>query len=165
MARDEVMNRPTEAAQGGQGADRQSAGEVRQAGRQDVRASGQQGVDRQGGGSSRDDTRALLPRCDVLEDDQGITVLADLPGVSKDMLELKVDGDTLMIEGTVSAAMPQQMEAVYVEVRVPRFRRAFTLSRELDTEKIEANLANGVLRLRIPKKAHAQPKKIEVQVR
>jgi HSP20 family molecular chaperone IbpA len=165
MARDEVMDRPTEAAKGGQVTDRQSAGEVRQAGRQDARASGQQGVDRQGGGSSRDDTRALLPRCDVLEDDQGITVLADLPGVSKDMLELKVDGDTLMIEGTVSAAMPQQMEAVYVEVRVPRFRRAFTLSRELDTEKIEANLANGVLSLRIPKKAHAQPKKIAVQVR
>jgi HSP20 family molecular chaperone IbpA len=59
--------------------------------------------------------------------------------------------------------MPQQMEAVYVEVRVPRFRRAFTLSRELDTERIEANLADGVLTLRIPKKAQAQPRKITVQ--
>lgn len=165
MARDEVMERPGQAAQGAQKADGQSAGEVQKAGRQDARASGQQGVDRQGGGSSREDTRALLPRCDVLEDDQGITVLADLPGVSKDRLELKIDGDTLTIEGTVTAAMPQQMEAVYVEVRVPRYRRAFTLSRELDADRIEASLVNGALRLRIPKKAHAQPRKIEVQVR
>ena len=131
---------------------RQEAGDVRQV----------QG-DRQPQGS-REDTRAMLPRCDVLEDDEGITLLADLPGVPRDKLELKVDGETLLIEGTVSTATPQQMAAVYVEIRVPRFRRAFTLSRELDAEKIEANLADGVLRLRIPKKAHAQPRKIAVQV-
>ena len=94
----------------------------------------------------------------------GITLLADLPGVPKDQLELKVEGDTLLIEGTVSTPTPQQMEAVYVEVRVPRYRRAFTLSRELDTERIEANLADGVLTLRIPKKAQAQPRRISVQV-
>jgi HSP20 family protein len=114
-------------------------------------------------GGRRDESRAMLPRCDVLEDSQGITLLADLPGVSRDRLDLKVDGETLTIEGAVSTAMPQQMEAAYVEVRVPRFRRAFTLSRELDTEQIEANLADGVLRLRIPKKANAQPRKISVQ--
>lgn len=170
MARDnEVTQRQGEGQQGGQAAGRPS-GDVQQAGRQEVRSPGQQGGAAQGGAaqggaSGREDTRALLPRCDVLEDDQGITVLADLPGVSKDTLELRVDGDTLTIEGTVSAAMPQQMEAVYVEVRVPRYRRAFTLSRELDNEKIEASLANGVLQLRIPKKSHAQPKKIAVQVR
>ena len=113
--------------------------------------------------SAGEETRAMLPRVDVLEDGQGITLLADLPGVPRENLELKVDGETLLIEGTVSTPTPQQMEAVYVEVRVPRFRRAFTLSRELDTEKIEANLTNGVLRLRIPKQAHAQPRKIAVQ--
>lgn len=113
---------------------------------------------------SREEARAMLPRVDVLEDDQGITLLADLPGVPKEMLELKVDGETLTIEGAVSTSTPQQMEAVYVEVRLPRFRRAFTLSRELDAEKIEANLTDGVLKLRIPKKAHAQPRKISVQV-
>jgi len=113
--------------------------------------------------ADREDSRALLPRCDVLEDSQGITLLADLPGVPRDRLELKVDGDTLLIEGAVSTAMPQQMAPTYVEVRVPRFRRAFTLSRELDTGKIDASLADGVLRLRIPKKAQAQPRKIAVQ--
>jgi HSP20 family molecular chaperone IbpA len=128
-------------------------------------SSGQQAQGRQGNRQvgDRDDSRAMLPRCDVLEDSQGITLLADLPGVPRERLELKLDGETLTIEGAVSTAMPQQMEPIYVEVSVPRYRRAFTLSRELDTEKIEANLADGVLRLRIPKKAHAQPKKIAVQ--
>jgi HSP20 family protein len=109
------------------------------------------------------DERAMLPRVDVLEDDSGITLLADLPGVPRDKLELKVEGDTLWIEGAVTQALPEQLEAVYAEVRVPRYRRAFTLSRELDSGRIDANLKDGVLNLRIPKQAHAQPRRIQVQ--
>lgn len=114
--------------------------------------------------SGNEDTRSMLPRVDVLEDAAGITLLADMPGVPKEKLDLKVDGDTLLIEGTVSAPAPQQMEAVYVEVRVPRFRRAFTLSRELDPARIEASLKDGVLKLHIPKQEHARPRRIEVSV-
>ena len=110
------------------------------------------------------DERALLPRVDVLEDDTGITLLADLPGVPKDKLELKVDGETLLIEGEVAQDLPERLEAVYAEVRVPRYRRAFTLSRELDTAHIEANLKDGVLNLRIPKLAEARPRRIQIQV-
>jgi HSP20 family protein len=112
---------------------------------------------------NRNDERAMLPRVDVLEDDSGITLLADLPGVPKDQLELKVEGDTLWIEGVVAQALPERLEAVYAEVRVPRYRRAFTLSRELDGGRIDANLKDGVLQLRIPKQAHAQPRRIPVQ--
>jgi len=115
-------------------------------------------------GTSNEDTRSMLPRVDVLEDAGGITLLADMPGVPKEQLDLKIDGDTLLIEGTVSAPAPQQMEAVYVEVRVPRFRRAFTLSRELDPARIEASLKDGVLKLHIPKQEHARPRRIEVSV-
>ena len=110
------------------------------------------------------EARAMLPRVDVLEDDTGITLLADLPGVPKDQLELKVDGDTLLIEGTVTPQTPERLEPVYAEVRVPRYRRVFTLSRELDAGRIEANLKDGVLNLRIPKQEHAQPRRISVQV-
>ena len=113
--------------------------------------------------SDREDTRAVLPRVDVFEDDSGITLLADLPGVPRDKLELKVEGDTLLVEGTVQPLTPDGLEAVYAEVRVPRFRRSFTLSRELDTQRIDANLKDGVLTLRIPKQAHAQPRRIDVQ--
>jgi HSP20 family protein len=110
------------------------------------------------------DTRAMLPRVDVFEDDTGITLLADLPGVPKDQLELKVDGDSLLIEGQVMPGTPDRLEPVYAEVRVPRYRRVFTLSRELDPGRIEANLKDGVLKLRIPKQEHAQPRRIQVQV-
>lgn len=114
--------------------------------------------------ASHQEAPALTPRVDVLEDAAGITLLADLPGVNRDQLDLKVDGDTLSIEGTVSIAAPEGLEPSYLELRVPRYRRAFTLSRELDTSGIEANLKDGVLHLRIPKKAQAQPRRIDVQV-
>lgn len=110
------------------------------------------------------DARALLPRVDVLEDDEGITLLADLPGVPKDQLELRVDGDTLVVEGVMARFTPETLEPVYAEVRLPRYRRSFALSRELDASRIEANLKDGVLTLRIPKQAHAQPRRISVKV-
>lgn len=110
------------------------------------------------------DSRALLPRVDVFEDERGITLLADLPGVPREQLDIKVEGETLTIEGTVSTATPPGLQPAYVELRLPRYRRAFTLSRELDAARIEANLKDGVLNLRIPKAEHAQPRRISVQV-
>lgn len=107
---------------------------------------------------------AMLPRVDVLEDNTGITLVADLPGVPKDKLSLRVDGDTLHIEGDISVDMPEQLEAAYAEVQRPCYRRSFTLSPELDASKINAQLRDGVLNLRIPKHEHTQPKRIEVEV-
>jgi len=110
-----------------------------------------------------DTQRAVLPAVDVFEDASGITLLADMPGVSKDRLELRVEGETLSIEGEMQPATPEGLEALYAELRVPRFRRSFTLSRELDSAKIDANLKDGVLTLRIPKQTYAQPRRIEVR--
>lgn len=108
--------------------------------------------------------KANTPPVDVLEDSSGLTLLADMPGVSKESLEIKVEGDALTIEGAITSATPQALEASYAEVRVPRFRRSFTLSRELDTAAIEAQLKDGVLKLRIPKHEKAQPRRINVKV-
>ena len=107
--------------------------------------------------------RAVLPAVDVYEDESGITLRADMPGVPRDQLELKVEGDALSIEGAVRQPTPEGLEPVYAEVRVPHYRRTFTLSRELDASKIDASLKDGVLTLRIPKQAHAQPRRIQVQ--
>jgi HSP20 family molecular chaperone IbpA len=107
---------------------------------------------------------ALLPPVDVIEDSTGITLRADLPGVSKDKLHLQVEGDTLTIEGEVNIATPEGMEASYAEVGVPRYRRTFTLSKELEPGKVSAELRNGVLNLRIPKAEHAQPRRIDIKV-
>ena len=89
---------------------------------------------------------------------------ADLPGVPKERLALQVEGDTLSIEGELALAVPEGMEASHVEVKLPRYRRVFTLSRELDPNKVEAKFEHGVLTLRIPKAEHAQPRRVEVQI-
>ncbi len=112
--------------------------------------------------AEHDQQRTAFPAVDVFEDAAGITLLADMPGVPKEELELRVEGEDLLIEGRVQPRTPDGLEAIYAELRVPRYRRSFTLSRELDTTRIEANLKDGVLNLRIPKQAHAQPRRITV---
>jgi HSP20 family molecular chaperone IbpA len=107
---------------------------------------------------------ALLPPVDVIEDATGITLFADLPGVPKDKLSLRVDGDQLAIEAELALTVPQGMSPSHAEVTLSRYRRAFTLSKELDADKVSAELNHGVLKVRIPKAAHAQPRKIAVQV-
>jgi HSP20 family molecular chaperone IbpA len=107
---------------------------------------------------------ALLPPVDVIEDASGITLFADLPGVPKDKLNLQLEADSLTIEGEIALNMPQEMESSHAEIRLPRYRRSFTLSRELDSEKAAAEFKNGVLKLRIPKAEHAQPRKIDIKV-
>lgn len=108
-------------------------------------------------------TARIIPAVDVIEDTNGITLIADLPGVPREKLNLRVDGDALMIEGETVLDTPAGMEASYAEVTLPGYRRSFTLSRELDLGNIEASLNNGVLRLRIPKAEHAKPRRIEVK--
>ena len=61
--------------------------------------------------------------------------------------------------------MPEQIELLHSEMRTPFFRRSFTLSRELDSGRIEASLRDGVLRMHIPKSEEARPRRIEVNVR
>jgi HSP20 family protein len=112
----------------------------------------------------RNDDAALLPPVDVVEDEAGIRLTADLPGVPNDKLTVRVDGDTLLVEGELALDMPEGMEATYVEIQVPRFRRTFSLSRDLDTSKCDAAFKDGVLKLYISKAEHAQPRKIEVKV-
>lgn len=110
------------------------------------------------------DEAAMMPPVDVYEDAAGITLYADLPGVPKDKLVVQVDGDALTIKGDVVLDLPEGMEASFAEVSLPRYRRVFTLSKELDAEKVGAEFNNGVLKLRIPKVEQAQPRRIAVKV-
>jgi HSP20 family molecular chaperone IbpA len=106
---------------------------------------------------------ALMPPVDVIEDEKGITLSADLPGVPKERLNVHVDGDTLVIEAEMGLEMPKDMEATHVEVSMPRYRRVFRLSRELDASRLSAGLKNGVLKVRIEKASHAVARRIEVR--
>ena len=106
--------------------------------------------------------RPLRPPVDVIEDAGGITLLADMPGVSKDQLQLRLETDSLIIEGELSMSIPGDMESRYAEVQQQYYQRTFSLSKELDAEQATAELKNGVLKVRIPKTQQAQPKKIEI---
>lgn len=107
---------------------------------------------------------ALLPPVDVIEDVNGITLYADLPGVPKEKLSLQVEAETLTIEGEIVLDLPEGMESTHAEVGLPRYRRVFSLSKELDANKVNAEFNQGVLKLRIPKAEHAQPRRVEIQV-
>jgi HSP20 family protein len=107
---------------------------------------------------------AMRPAVNIFEDAQGITVEADMPGVSKDRLNVQIDKDTLLVEGDARIDMPEGMEAIYADVRATHYRRTFTLSGELETNKVDASLKDGVLTLHIPKRVELQPRKIEVRV-
>ena len=104
------------------------------------------------------------PLVDVVEDSSGITLYADLPGVPKDKLRIRVESDTLFVEGEMSLPWVKDLQASHVEVPYPRYRRSFTLGKELDRDKVAAEFRQGVLRLHIPKVEHVKPRKIEVQV-
>lgn len=106
---------------------------------------------------------SLLPPVDVTEDENGITVLADVPGASRESLALRIDGDTLTLEAPIGLELPDGMEPVYAEVRAAHYRRSFTLSAELDRERIQASLNDGVLKLQLPKREEARPRRIEVR--
>jgi HSP20 family protein len=115
------------------------------------------------GQAKQDEELALRPRVDIYEDAQGISLHADLPGVSSERLNLQVDKETLTISGDANIETPQAIEPLYAEVRSRRYQRAFTLSAELDTDNISAELKDGVLKVNIPKRAEVRPRKIAVR--
>jgi HSP20 family protein len=105
----------------------------------------------------------VRPPVDIWEDKDGITLCADMPGVSRDRLNLRMDGNSLIVEGQVQFDLPEKAEALYADVRSSLYRRSFALSGELESGKIEASLKDGVLTVRIPKRAELRPRRIEVQ--
>ena len=105
----------------------------------------------------------LVPPVDIVEDASGITVIADLPGVDPDDLVIRVDGRSLLLEATLRLGADDALSFVYSETRAGRYRRSFELSGELDTTAIQADLRDGVLKLRLPKVERAKPRRIEVR--
>ncbi|SAK77081.1 heat shock protein Hsp20 [Caballeronia catudaia] len=105
----------------------------------------------------------LTPPVDIFEDSQGVTLWADLPGVTKDRLDVKVHDGNLYIEAEALVPTPAGLRLQHAEIRQPHFARAFTLGADLDASKIDANLKDGVLKLTIPRRDEARPRRIEVR--
>lgn len=105
----------------------------------------------------------ITPAVDIYEDTQGVTLWADLPGVTRDKLDVRVHDSSLVIEAEAVVPTPANLRLQHAEVREPRFTRTFTLSPDFDTSKIEASLQDGVLKLTIPRRDEARPRRIEVR--
>lgn len=111
----------------------------------------------------REEQPVLRPLVDIYEDAHGITVQAEMPGVSKERLNVQADRNNLLIEGDAAIDMPEGMEAIYADVQATRYARSFVLSGELETDAIDAKMKDGVLTIRIPKRSEFRPRKVEVR--
>ena len=121
------------------------------------------GISADPGGRAANAESTLRPAVDIFETDEGITLQADMPGVSKERLNVRVEGTNLLVEGEIAITRQEEMQALYADVRSATYRRSFLLSGELESSRIEANLKDGVLTVRIPKRAELRPRRIEVR--
>lgn len=112
--------------------------------------------------STRNQERYVAPPVDIYETRDGLVVLADLPGVSKDALDVRVDNNILTIRGRADHAVHK--ESTYREYELVNFFRQFELSDKVDQQRISADLKHGVLTLTLPKAEEAKPRQIEVRV-
>lgn len=104
----------------------------------------------------------FTPPIDIYETEEGLVLLADLPGVTSQSLELQVQDNKLTLFGRVEPYVPEGVQAAHEEYGVGDFLRSFILSDEVDHERISAKLNNGVLRVVLPKAARAEPRKISI---
>jgi HSP20 family molecular chaperone IbpA len=117
--------------------------------------------------ATRSDERFVSPPVDIYEDDQGLVVVADVPGADPGALDVRVERGVLTIQARATprdaSRQAGSAEPIYREYELTGFFRQFQLPEEVDTTRIEADLKHGVLTLHLPRVAPAQPRRIEVR--
>lgn len=111
---------------------------------------------------TREDTRVLTPPVDIFETENGLVVVADLPGVEKDAIDVNVEKNVLTLKAKTKAQLAENLARQEFEL-LPFFRQ-FQLSDAVDQSKISAEMKYGVLTIHLPKVAEQQPRKIAVNV-
>jgi len=107
--------------------------------------------------------RVYVPLVDIVEGKDETIVIADIPGVDESSVDITVEKNILEIYGKVDPDIPQDMRLVISEYGIGDYHRRFTLSDEIDRDRIQATVKNGVLRLILPKSEKAKTRKIEVR--
>lgn len=107
--------------------------------------------------------KVFVPQVDIVESENQILLVADLPGVDQDGLDISLEKNVLTIRGTVANHAPEGYQLGYSEYSVGNFERAFTVSNDIDRQGIEAVIKDGVLKLTLPKAKHAVVQKIAVK--
>lgn len=109
--------------------------------------------------------RCYRPNVDILEQDDQLVVLADVPGTNSQQIDIQFDDGTLTIHAKVEPRQPPDTEYLLAEYGVGDFFRTFQVSEAIDVSKISAEYADGVLTLHLPKTEASKPRKISVQAR
>jgi HSP20 family protein len=107
-------------------------------------------------------TRAFMPSADIFETEDTLTVVLEMPGVSRDNIDVSVENDILTVEGRIDFGKYEGLRPVYGEYNVGPFRRSFRLSSRIDQGKINAEMRDGVITLALPKAAEAKPRRITI---
>ena len=105
----------------------------------------------------------FVPRADIYEVDDQIVIVADVPGASEDSIDVTLEKNILTINAFITPQAPDGFSLTHAEYEIGDYQRSFRLSNEIDREKIQATVKDGVLRLYLPKAAAAQARKISVK--
>lgn len=109
--------------------------------------------------------RIYRPLTDIVETEQGVALMLEMPGVSAEDVEILLEKRVLTIRGNVKPTRPENLDLAYSEYGEGNFERAFTMSEDFDPDKIEAEMRNGVLTITLPRapQAQANVKRIKVK--
>ena len=115
-------------------------------------------------GTERTRERPLYaPRVDIVESEDALEVLADMPGVTPESVEVTLEQGVLSVRGRADVSVPEGLAPLYLEYEPGDYERSFTLSDAVDPSGIEARVRGGVLHLRLPKAGSAKRQRIEVK--
>jgi HSP20 family protein len=117
----------------------------------------QEGVERTRSG------RVYIPKVDIIERKEDIVLIADMPGVDEKSVDITLEKNMLTIYGKVEPVIPEKHKLAISEYGIGDYQRVFTISDEVDREKIQATVKNGILKLVLPKAEAIKTKKISVR--
>lgn len=107
--------------------------------------------------------RIFRPLTDITERDGTISLMLEMPGVAREDIDVTLEGRVLTVSGRASQTRPEKLQLTHAEYSEGDYERAFTLSQDLDSDKIEARMQNGLLTVTLPRAEAAKPKKIAVK--
>lgn len=110
----------------------------------------------------KSDRALFTPPIDIYESDEGLVLIADLPGVSVKSLELQVQNNKLTLLGRVASQAPANARLLHKEYEEGDFLRSFILSEDVDHDRVTARLNNGVLEVALPRAPRTAPRRIQV---
>jgi len=114
------------------------------------------------GQESTTPTRAFVPSADIYESENALTVVLEMPGVSKEDIDVGIEDGVLTVEAGIDFSKYDDLQPVYSEYNVGPFRRTFRISSQIDQNGINAKLQDGIITLELPKAEAAKPRRIQV---